>query len=798
MAGSGVAGEAACTLMINTDKVQVPTAGEIQKKLENKDPRSKADGLKQIILGALAGEDMGSQLMTVIRFCINEEDKEVKKLLMIFWEVIKKHDASGKLRPEMMLVCNALRNQLIHPNEFLRGCTLRFLCKVRERDVVEPLVPAITACLKHRVAYVRRNAVTLIHTLYSAYGEDVVPDAPATIMEYLKDERDNGALRNAFQMLFDCDQAGAVRFYAAHAEEVLGYGDGFHLSVLQLAKKVCRADPSSKVVFIRTILALLESQSATVAYEAASTLVALSNAPTAIRASTAAYTKLLASTPDNNVKLVLLERLDALRARGHTKILRDSAMDVLRVLATPNIDIRRRVIQLATALISERNVEEVVAFLKKQIVASQATAEESGDAGAATAAGEGKAKTAPQSSESVYRGLLISAIHGCAVKYPSVASSVVHLLMDFLSAPSALDIIRFVREACERFPSLVHSVLEKLMEVLGDITSPQVLQVALWILGQYCDTPPTVQGGIKAIRECLGSLPLTAEHRDRAGSSETEGSAAPAQPKASSAPRTLPDGSYPSMTTVTPAAAAKAVASTDGPHLRRLLVEGDFFLGASIASTMCKLALRVAQLIGDATARPVKGVTADAMLVMAAILELGQSQGRGGGSGIDQDSFERIVLCMRVLGDRSTNAAAAGVLLDGCKDSFKGYLAYTAAGGAKATLDASTASASSAQVESKVGGAAEELRALLGAHAAGDTGASGRVVQSAHEAITIRQLRGRSAATSADLALDEEGEVGVAVEGGDAAEGSVTVQQLTGVGDPVYAEAKVQLLAYDI
>ncbi|CAE7893956.1 unnamed protein product, partial [Symbiodinium sp. KB8] len=28
--------------------------------------------------------------------------------------------------------------------------------------------------------------------------------------------------------------------------------------------------------------------------------------------------------------------------------------------------------------------------------------------------------------------------------------------------------------------------------------------------------------------------------------------------------------------------------------------------------------------------------------------------------------------------------------------------------------------------------------------------------------------------------------------------GSVTVQQLTGVGDPVYAEAKVQLLAYDI
>ena len=59
----------------------------------------------------------------------------------------------------MILVTNALRNNLLHPNEYIRGCTLRFLCKLREHEIVEPLVPAVKQCLTHRHPYVRRNAV---------------------------------------------------------------------------------------------------------------------------------------------------------------------------------------------------------------------------------------------------------------------------------------------------------------------------------------------------------------------------------------------------------------------------------------------------------------------------------------------------------------------------------------------------------------------------------------------------------------------------------------------------------------
>lgn len=38
-------------------------------------------------------------------------------------------------------------NDLQHPNEYIRGSTLRFLCKIKEAEILEPLVPSVRACL---------------------------------------------------------------------------------------------------------------------------------------------------------------------------------------------------------------------------------------------------------------------------------------------------------------------------------------------------------------------------------------------------------------------------------------------------------------------------------------------------------------------------------------------------------------------------------------------------------------------------------------------------------------------------
>lgn len=78
------------------------------------------------------------------------KDHQMKKLLLIFWEIVPKTTPDGKLLHEMILVCDAYRRDLQHPNEFIRGSTLRFLCKLKEPELLEPLMPAIRNCLEHK------------------------------------------------------------------------------------------------------------------------------------------------------------------------------------------------------------------------------------------------------------------------------------------------------------------------------------------------------------------------------------------------------------------------------------------------------------------------------------------------------------------------------------------------------------------------------------------------------------------------------------------------------------------------
>ena len=89
--------------------------------------------------------------------------------------------------------------------------------------------------------------------------------------------------------------------------------------------QVCRVNPGEKGKYIKIILSLLQSTSSAVVYECAVTLVSLSQAPTAIRAAANCYCQLLVSQSDNNVKLIVLDRLQvshpyslAEHARNHT------------------------------------------------------------------------------------------------------------------------------------------------------------------------------------------------------------------------------------------------------------------------------------------------------------------------------------------------------------------------------------------------------------------------------------------------------------------------------------------------
>lgn len=46
-------------------------------------------------------------------------------------------------------------------------------------------------------------------------------------------------------------------------------------------------------------------------------------------------------------------------------------MDVVRALSSPNLDIRRKTLDIALELITPRNIDEVVLTLKKEVVKTQ-------------------------------------------------------------------------------------------------------------------------------------------------------------------------------------------------------------------------------------------------------------------------------------------------------------------------------------------------------------------------------------------------------------------------------------------
>lgn len=118
--------------------------------------------------------------------------------------------------------------------------------------------------------------------------------------------------------------------------------------------------------YLRLIFDLLEAGATTVVYEAASSLTSLTNNPVAVKAAATKFVELSVKEADNNVKLIVLARVDQLRRRNEG-VLDDLTMEILRVLASPDMDVRRKALNLALEMVSSKNVDEVVMLLKKEL-----------------------------------------------------------------------------------------------------------------------------------------------------------------------------------------------------------------------------------------------------------------------------------------------------------------------------------------------------------------------------------------------------------------------------------------------
>lgn len=644
---------------------------------------------------------------------------------------------------------NGIRNDLQHPNEFIRGNTLRFLCKLREPELIEPLLSSARSCLEHRHAYVRKNAVWAVASIFQ-HSESMIPDGPELIQNFLASESDTTCRRNAFAALMTISHQKALEFLSGAFDGIPNADELIQLVELEFIRKDAVQNSANKARYLRLIFDLLEAGASTVVYEAATSLTALTSNPVAVKAAAGKLIELSIKESDNNVKLIVLDRVDQLRIRNEG-VLDDLVMEILRVLSSPDLDVRKKALGLALQMLSSKNVQEVIMLLKKEL-----------------------AKTVDEQYEknSEYRQLLIQSIHQSAIRFSEIATSVVDVLMDFIADfnnSAAVDVISFVKEVVEKFPKLRPSVVARLVSTLGEVRAGKVYRGALWVVGEYSLQESDIRDAWKRIRASLGEIPMVASEQ-RLLDETTNNTAEPkeqvngsAKPAPSGSRKVLADGTYATESALTSnsASAAKleAVRAAQKPPLRQLLLDGDYYLATVLSSALTKLVMRHSEVSKD-TART-NALRAEAMLIMVSIIRVGQSQFVK--NKIDEDSVDRIMSCVRSLAEFAERKELETTFLEDTRKAFRALV----------------------NVE-------EKKRAAKAAVEKAKT-----AVQ-VDDVFQIRQLAKKTEGSVDEMELDLERATGGDVAIDDTASKLSRVVQLTGFSDPVYAEAYVKVHQFDI
>ncbi|EGV66613.1 coatomer subunit beta [Yamadazyma tenuis] len=728
------------TLVYDPNSATTKTSvNEFKNLLEKGKDDAKIEAMKRILITIINGDPMPDLLMHIIRFIMPSKNKELKKLLYFYWEVCPKLAEDGKLRQEMILVCNAIQRDLKHPNEFIRGNTLRFLGKLKEAELLETLVPNVRQCLTHRHAYVRKNAVFALHSIYKV-SEHLVPDVADEIYGFLYNETDSVCKRNAFVCLGDLNREAALQYIQDNIQIIDTLDPLLQLAFIEFIRKDSVKNTNLRPQYTTLISELIESSSNIVVYEAATTLTVLSNNSQSILLAGSKFVELANKETDNNVKIITLERINELN-KQHPGVLQELSLEVLRVLSSQDLDVRKKALAVTLQFVTSRNVEDVVKLLKKEL---QATS------------------TSDEDKSSEYRQTLINAIHQLAIKFVEVAANVVDLLLESmkeLNTSAAYEVITFVKEVVEKFPDLRPNIIKGLIATLPDSKSGKVLRGALWIIGEYCLEESLIQDAWKYIRNGVGEVPILASEKRAVEPKSTEAEADSDDTKThKKGPVVLPDGTYATENAFT-AESTSPEESEDKPAIRKLILSGDFYLAAVLCSTLVKLILRLQRL--DVAQKLLNGLKAEALLTMVSILRVGESKYVA--KKIDEDSADRIFSYIKYLNDEKDAEVIQRGFLDDTKDAFK------------------------SQVRESELKKAEEVAKDLHANA-----------EQVDEAILFRQFDKNGGIATKNLDDEVNGLSTSDIKKDLVSSKLSKIIQLTGFSDPVYAEAFLTVHQYDV
>jgi coatomer subunit beta len=188
-------------------------------------------------------------------------------------------------------------------------------------------------------------------------------------------------------------------------------------------------------------------------------------------------------------------------------------------------------------------------------------------------------------------------------------------------------------------------------------------------MGEYCLSLSEVESGIATIKQCLGELPFyTASEESEAQDVSKSSKVVSSATVSSRRPVILADGTYATQSAALETAMSAPVlvqgSLASVGNLRSLILSGDFFLESVVACTLTKLVLRLEEV--QPSKVEVNKATTQSLLIMVSMLQLGQSSVLP--HPIDNDSQDRIVLCIRLLCNKGEEVKR--IWLQSCRESF--------------------------------------------------------------------------------------------------------------------------------
>ena len=181
----------------------------------------------------------------------------------------------------------------------------------------------------------------------------------------------------------------------------------------------------------------------------------------------------------------------------------------------------------------------------------------------------------------------------------------------------------------------------------------KVLRAALWLLGEYCSSIDDIQNVMTFIRQSLGDLPIVDDEiRRAAGETKDEEDTSMSTPVQR---LVTADGTYATQSAFVSSTTneKKGMGGTLNdrnrqPSLRSFLLEGDFFIGAALATSLCKLVIRCIDCEQDSAKQ--NRFCAEAMFIIASILHLGRTSLPS--KPMNEDDHDRMIMCVRLLNER--------------------------------------------------------------------------------------------------------------------------------------------------